>query len=477
MLSRLTTNRRRRFASSLLMIGTVLAMSSSALAASSHPTAASARAKARKSSQRVKLTNASRPRSEESGVLVSPPPPGQPNRATGDTKYTTRLWGENAFQQAVAVTQEVYPAEGPTGLNTSYPDDRPRAVTLLTPDDELTAITATPLIHFPDDAPVLYVTHEGIPPVTLAEIKRLHPVGIGRYNDVQAFVLGGADNPGVIAALKQLGLKYKALESTDPAALANEVDEIYGSIQDPDLGYPIMSPSATGEGSTTADVVVGSTASPQYILPVTHWVSHMPTGLLWVTPDGVPQATIQALQRREGNAQIYVWGGPNVVGPSIVRQLSKYGHVSRITEDDGVAFNTPPPNEPLTTAIAFAKMWDPVGMMGWNITGAGHGFTIVNESNWQGAVGSAILSHLGFHAPLLYTNDSGNLPTADEGYLKSVAPTFLISPADGPYNMTYVIGSYDSISWHEQAQIDHISGMANRRDPEQNTGSGYITPR
>ena len=408
---------------------------------------------------------------------MSPPPASQPSRANGNTKYTTRLWGGNAFQQAVAVTQLVYPANGPTGVNTSYPDDRPRAITLLTPDDPVTAITATPLIHFPDNAPVLYATHNGIPATTLREIKRLHPVGIGRDHDLQAFVVGRADNPGVLAALRKLGLKYQTVTAPDPATLANQVDQLYSSIQNPDLGYPTMSPSATGEGSTTADVVVGSLSSWQYLLPATHWVSHMPTGLLWVTRSGVPQPTIDALKRRKGNAQIYVWGGPNVVSPAIVRQLSLYGHVSRITDDDGVAYNNPPPNNPLMTSIAFAKMWDPVGMMGWNIVGTGHGFTLVNQSNWQGAVGSAILSHLGFHAPLLFTNNSRKLPAPINGYLTEVAPTFLVSPADGPYNMTYVIGSYKSISWHEQAQADHVSGMANRRDPGQTTGGTYQPPR
>jgi hypothetical protein len=461
MSSPLTARGRWRTAFCVLIVGAFLAIASSALAASSSPTP----------------IPSSQEHSEESGTLVSPPPPGQPNRANGNTKYTTRLWGNDPFQEAVAVTQLVYPADGPTGLDTSYPDDRPRAITLLTPEDELTAITATPLIHFPDNAPALYVTQNGIPPVTLREIQRLQPVGIGRYNDIQAFVVGGANNPGVIAALQKLGLKYKTINAPDPATLADQVDQLYGSIANPDLGYPTMSPSATGEGSTTADVVIGSTAAPQYLLPATHWVSHMPTGLLWVTPEGVPQATIEALKRREGNAQIYVFGGPNVVSPSILRQLSMYGHVSRVSEDDGVAYNTPPPNTPLTTSVAFAKMWDPVGMMGWNITGAGHGFTLVNESDWQGAVGSAILSHLGFHAPLLFTNNSSTLPSVLEGYFKEVAPTFLVSPAEGPDNMTYVIGSYGSVSWQEQAQVDHDSGMTNRRDPENNTGSGYVTPR
>jgi hypothetical protein len=322
---------------------------------------------------------------------VSPPPPSQPTRANGNTKHTTRLYGKDAFHEAVSVTQLVYPAEGPTGVNTSYPDDRPRALTLLTPDDPLTGITATPLIHFPDNAPVLYVTRNGIPTITRDEIRRLHPVGIGRHDDVQAFVVGGAANPGVLVALRQLGLNYEKVTASDPATLADKVDKLYGAIQNPDQGYPIMSGSATGEGSTTADVVIGSTASWKYILPATHWVSHMPTGLLWVTPNGVPQATIDALKRRQGHAQIYVWGGPGVVSSSIVRQLSQYGNVSRITEDDVVAYNTPTPNTPLTTSIAFAKMWDPVGMMGWNIVAPGHGFTLVRPYDWQGAVGSAIL--------------------------------------------------------------------------------------
>jgi hypothetical protein len=410
-------------------------------------------------------------------AAVSPPPPSQPTRANGNTKHTTRLYGKSAFQKAVAVTQHVYPADGPTGEDDSYPDDRPRAVTLLTNDDALTAITATPLIHFPDNAPVLYVTHDGIPTITRNEIKRLKPVGIGRHDDVEAFAVGGAANPGVLADLRQLGLKTETVTANDAPTLADKVDQLYGSIANPDQGYPIMSNSATGEGSTTADVVVGSTSAWQYLLPATHWVSHMPTGLLWVTPNGVPQPTIDALKRREGHAQIYIYGGPGVVSSQVFKTLSKYGNVSRITEDDGVAYNHPVPNTPLSTAVAFSKMWDPVGMMGWNIVGPGHGFTLVRQDDWQGAVGSAILSHLGFHAPLLVTNNSGTLPTLLDGYYKEVAPAFLVSPADGPYNMTYIIGSYGKISWHQQVQIDHDSGMANRRDPSQITGGGYQPPR
>jgi hypothetical protein len=447
----LTARRRRRTgAAAVLAVGALLVTAGSSLAAP--------------------------PASSSDDTAVSPPPPSQPTRANGDTKHTTRLYGKDAFQEAVAVTQHVYPADGPTGEDDSFPDDRPRALTLLTPDDPLTAITATPLIHFPDNAPVLYVKANGIPTITRNEIQRLKPVGMGRHDDVQAFVVGAAANPAVLSALHQLGLKYETLTASDPIALADKVDQLYGSIQNPDQGFPIMSTSATGEGSATADVVIGSTSAWQYVLPATHWVSHMPTGLLWVTQNGVPQPTIDALKRRMGHAQIYVYGGPSVVSSNIVRELGNYGNVSRITEDDGVAFNHPVPNTPLSTALAFSKMWDPVGMMGWNIVGPGHGFTLVRQDDWQGAVGSAILSHLGFHAPLLLTDNANTLPSALDGYFKEVAPAFLVSPADGPYNMTYVIGDYGKIAWKQQTTIDHDSGMTNRRLPQQTTGGGYQPP-
>jgi hypothetical protein len=112
-------------------------------------------------------------------------------------------------------------------------------------------------------------------------------------------------------------------------------------------------------------------------------------------------------------------------------------------------------------------------MVGWSINGPGHGFTLVNENNWQGAVASAPLSHLGFHAPLLLTNSSTTLPADVQSYLQGVAPTFLTSPADGPYNMTYVVGSWNQINWLEQSRIDYISEMSNRRVYNNDTGSRY----
>jgi hypothetical protein len=395
-----------------------------------------------------------------------PSPQGEPTLSpTIATKTTTRLYGANPFEEAVSITQHIWPAGLPENAPNLVPD-RPRAVTLLTPDDPLTAITATPLIHFPDDAPVLYVTSSGVPDITLNEIKRLGPSGIDRYNHVEAFLVGAAANKGVENKLKSIGVKYVTVTAGSVPDLANKVDQLYGSIENPGLGVPVMD-------NGMADVVIGSTDAYKYLLPATHWVAHMATGLFWVTKNSVPQATVDALKRRNGQARIYLFGGPNQISSSVASKLAQYGSVIRVSNDDYVAYNAPPADTPEETAIAFAKMWDAAGEMGWKITGPGHGFTLVNINDWAGAVASSPLSHLGFHAPLLFTNSATTLSTNVDAYFKSVEPTFLTTPADGPYNMTYAIGSWEQISWPEELQVEYDSEMGNRRDAGLNTGATY----
>jgi hypothetical protein len=312
------------------------------------------------------------------------------------------------------------------------------------------------------------VTKDGIPPVTLNEIKRLGDTGISRYHNVDAFLVGAAANAKVEKQLRDIGLKYARVTAPNVPALANTVDKLYGSIQSPDTGVPAMN-------GGMENVMIGSLDGQdyKYLLPATHWVSHMASGLQWVHRDSIPQATIDALKRRDRMARIYLYGGPEQISGKVADQLSQYGTVVRITNDDEVAFNAPPKDNPIDTAIVFAKMWDPGGMVGWKITGPGHGFTLVNENDWQAAVASAPLSHLGFHAPLLLTDNSGKLPPELEAYYKSVAPTYMDTPADGPYNMHYIVGSWKDLTWGLQANVDYISEMGNRRLWKQNTGSRY----
>jgi hypothetical protein len=408
-----------------------------------------------------------------------PSPPESPSLVpTIATKTTTRIWGTDPFQEAVSVTQHVWPAALPENApgETDNVPDRPWGLTLVTPDDPLQAISAVPLLHFPDDAPILYVTKNGIPKVTLDEIKRLGDTGIVRFNNNDAFLVGEAANPQVERELTAIGVKWVPVTGNNVFELADNVDKLYGHIQNPDIGVPQMEISPSTGGNGAWDVLIGSADGKdwQFFLPATHWASHMPAGMLWVHRDGpIPAPTLDALRRRNGHALIYAFGSKDQISGSVITELNKFGSVTRINANDDVAFNTVPMTTPFNTCVAFAKMWDPNGMVGWSITGPGHGFTMVNINNWQGAVASAPLSHLGFHAPLLLTDSSGALPAEVDNYYRAVAPSFLVTPADGPYNMTYVIGDYSMLSWPLQAHIDFISEMSNRRVWAQNTGGRY----
>jgi hypothetical protein len=456
------------FATSIVVVGLVVGLGPRVLPASGNP-AAVAQAGPTTTAPAAPDPNLYPFGAPAGGVAVQvPSPPGSPTLSpTIATKTTTRIYGADPFQEAVSVTQHIWPSALPTNAPNGTPD-RPRAVTLLTADDPLTAITATPLIHFPDDAPVLYVTNDGVPDITLNEIKRLGPSGVNRYNNVQAFLVGAAANGGVEDQLKAMGVNYVTVTGGSIPELANKVDQLYGSISNPDTGVPAMDNGMT-------DVVIGSTDGTdyQFVLPATHWVSHMATGLFWVTKDSVPQPTIDALKRRNGQARMYLFGGPDQISSSVAKTLAQYGSVIRVTNDDNVAYNTAPADTPTETAIAFSKMWDSAGEFGWKITGPGHGFTLVNINDWAGAVASSPLSHLGFHAPLLFTDSATTLPADVDAYFKSVEPTFLNTPADGPYNMTYAIGSWDQISWAEELQVEYDSEMGNRRDTGLNTGGTY----
>jgi len=91
--------------------------------------------------------------------------------------------------------------------------------------------------------------------MTLREIQSLKQVWRRPLRQRQAS-WWARKQPGGHCALQKARLKDKTVragscESGQPGR------QLYGSIANPDLGYPIMSPSATGEGQPIADVVIG----------------------------------------------------------------------------------------------------------------------------------------------------------------------------------------------------------------------------
>lgn len=418
--------------------------------------------------------------SEQGGKNSPPTSSAGVGSPIADTMYTTRLFGKTPAEEAVAVTRHTFTAAFPPDASGEGDDpaERPRAVILVDPSDEIAGITASQLIHFPNDAPILFTDGGGgLPAVTRAELERLHPVGVARGDGVQVFVIGKAATGSVPGDVKAIGFTVKTISGTDEFDLADKVDAAYGAIEDGDSGVATMMTSAAGGGNGIADVFIGSTQAPDMMLPAAEWCAHMPASVLWVDggSDTIPQPTIDALKRRNGHATIYVMGPPKQISPKLFRALEAYGRVARVTNDDAIASNKPKPDDPVAQSVAFARMWDPVGLMGWNITGPGHGFILVNAKDWQGALAGAVMSGVGFHAPLILTDSASDLPKPVKQYFSIVRPNFLVTPAAGPYNMVYVIGDYGKITWPLQARVNASMEMANRHDAPE--GSLYHAPR
>jgi putative cell wall-binding protein len=333
-------------------------------------------------------------------------------------KNTTRINTADPIQAAVTISQTLWPS-----TSTS---NRTGGVILTEMEDWRSGLAAADLIHFPFNGPILFATKEQIPEATLNEIKRLKPEG-GGTGKVQVILVGNLPSKAD-DQLKSLGLRTERLQAENAAALANEVDAYF----------------ATMQGSLPPAVIVGSMDQPEYTMPAVNWISHMPEPLLYVKKDEIPTETITALQKRNGHAKIYILGPESVISASVEHQLKAYGTVTRIAG-----------NDPFTNAISFAKFFDPTASFGWNITTPGHNFSFVPENANLLAIAAAPFSHLGKHAPLLWTGKD-QLPSSVMEYLMALQPKYQKSPSEGPYNHGWITGDQGVISINVQGEIDDM---------------------
>ncbi|GAB7057094.1 MULTISPECIES: cell wall-binding repeat-containing protein [unclassified Paenibacillus] len=333
------------------------------------------------------------------------------------SKNTTRINTSDPAEAAVLVSRTLWMATGD--------ENRPGGVVLANPDDWQTALVSANLIHHPNNGPVLFVDKDGIPEVTLNELKRLKPAGVPMNNGVQVILVGDLD-PKVEEQVKELGLKTDKIAGGNHAAVAKAVDAYYANV--------------TKENPPS--VIVGSKDSQEYTMPAVNWIAHMPEPLLYVTKDEIPQETVDALKTRGGKANIYILGPESVVSASVETQLGQFGRVVRIAGKD-----------PYENAVAFAKYKDLVTDFGWGITTPGHNFSFVSKDSPALALAAAPFSHLGKHAPMLWT-DKDSMPEAVMSYVMSIQPKYKRTPAEGPYNHAWLTGGEDVLSAAAQGEID-----------------------
>lgn len=335
------------------------------------------------------------------------------------TKNTTRINTSDPAQAAVLVSRTLWTAE--------TENNRPSSVVLTDVSNWQIAAASTDLIHHPSNGPVLFFDKESVPSVTLEELKRLKPLGAEGNDNIQIVIVGPVAS-SVEEQLNTLDMKIDKIEGDEPAAIAQAIDAYY----------------AKAAGELPQAVIVGSMDSPEYTLPAVNWIAHMPEPLLYVKKNEIPAATVEALNKREGKATIYVLGPDSVISSKVEDELKIYGSVTRIAGDN-----------PYENAIAFARYKDTNNDFGWGITTAGHNFSFLTTDSTMLAIAAAPFSHLGKHAPLIFTEKDG-LPNSVMDYLMNVQPKFQKSPAEGPYNHAWITGGNGAVSAAAQSEIDDM---------------------
>ncbi len=337
------------------------------------------------------------------------------------TKNTTRINTSDPAAASVLVSQTLWTGYGQ--------DNRPNGAVLVQAGDWPVAAASASLIHFPMNGPVLFTEPGSLSEKTAAELKRL--AGIARDSKSFTVVLAGKWDAALVDQVKkEVPSKTVTLEAESPAGFAKAVDIYYSK----------------ESGQRPENVLIGSLDSPSYTVPAVNWIAHMAAPLLYTGKDKLPAETVEALKLRNGTARIYLLGPEAVISSTVEKELRAFGQVVRIGADskNSAAFS-----------VAFASFRDDAGGFGWDLNSAGRNVSVVPDEAYDLAVAAAPFSHLGKHAPMLWSQ-SGRLPTETADLLHSIKPVYKTTPAAGPFNHAWLTGSEDALSRTIQEQVDDL---------------------
>ena len=364
-------------------------------------------------------------------------PSDQSNRVTWNQKNVARVGGASDAETAQYVFEIAYPS--------TRAENQPGTIVTVTSDWRV-ALATTPLIARPINGAVVIAEAGAVDQESQREIERMRsPASTTRTisppTTGASAEAGAASSPPASArAPKNLFIGVatqpggEQITDDDPASVAGAIDERRASVRG---------------GPSQNVIIVAADADYRWALPAGAYAARTGTPILFVTRDGVPTATTAALQKRNGQAVIFVLGPTEAVPANIFDQLKQFGSVTRIEGGDYYE-----------SAVRFAEFRDNEANFGWGHTGRGPrqwsavNSILVNGDRWQDGVLAVHLARGGKSGPLLFT-ERGRLPAIVDNYLWRQRPVFSNTPAEGPFNHVWVVGSFDRIAYGVQAWADY----------------------
>lgn len=378
-------------------------------------------------------------------------PSDQSARVTWNQKNATRVGAKTDSETAVQALQIAYPA--------TRSENSPSAIVNVA-DDWRIALAATVLIARPFNA-ALVVTIASDENVN-REVQRLRRTGavataqlVSSPSPSPSSESSPAPSPFQPKTLyigTTSDVAGESITGSDPASIAAAVDERRANV---------------AGGFSTNVMVVSSENDYRWAMPAAAYCARTGTPILFVTDNQVPAATATALQRRNGNARIFVLGPSATVSDEIVSRLQQFGRTTRI---EGSNY--------FESAVHFAEFRDANADFGWGRTGrSSRQFSSVNTilisgESWRDAIAAAHLARGGKSGALLFT-EKDRLPAVVDNYLWRQRPIFAATPAEGPFNHIWVVGGFDRIAYGTQAWADYSQEIEQYMTLSDSAVSGY----
>ena len=188
-----------------------------------------------------------------------------------DTVNTTRILGDTPLVFNNYVTKVIYPS-----LKVKW---RPNAIILVPLTSYHYGLLASPLIHFPINAPIVFTNANYLSQETFNEITRLSPTG---ENVPAKILLIGPIAPIIEIQLLSAGLSTIRITGNDPIQAAGEAME---------FRYTMAPDSMEGN----KNIMIVSADDHTESIPAAYYSAHMGVPILFTYRDKLPEITKQQL--------------------------------------------------------------------------------------------------------------------------------------------------------------------------------------
>lgn len=349
------------------------------------------------------------------------------------TAYTVRIPGHSPEEQAILLTQTVYPATR---------EDNAVGAIIVTPQiPQLAYLAMHRVTHMPVNAPLLYLDKDNrLSEQTLREMRRLKPDGVLQDGRTQVYTLNVPETE-VERIEEILGYAVREFKAPNPLEMAELLDRWQAALK---ANFP-------------DEVVISAIDNGQSIehgVGAMGWNAHMGKGFAWVYRDSVPEITKRMLDRRSDECFMYLFGNRDMISDKVAQELGRFGLVRRVAGKDPYATNAVNAGyKDYGRNYGWWWGWEPRAW-GWGIAQAGHNYIIGTPEDILYLIPAAVLGHMGKHGPILLVTRY-SVPKATADYLKMVKP-FPTNAQATVLNYSWIIGDTNSVSLKVQQTIDRL---------------------